>query len=209
MRPLGGYRPSCPLAALALGGAAALVGSPWINVGPFSSMLHLGIVLLVRLTGGTGMVAVRPLGWIDLLLVLVGTVLAAAPLAVLAQFVGNRTSSFHAPLPALLLALVARLGVPMAAELAGGDRPVGHGVHGRHSSVRGLAHRDRDPAPQLPAPLVARRAVVAGLCGPGACRACHHPVGPGRALCGLLLACSRLASGPSGRRPAGRVAARS
>ncbi len=125
MRPLGGYRPSCPLAALALGGAAALVGSPWINVGPFSSMLHLGIVLLVRLTGGTGMVAVRPLGWIDLLLVLVGTVLAAAPLAVLAQFVGNRTSSFHAPLPALLLALVARLGVPMAAELAGTEVAIG------------------------------------------------------------------------------------
>lgn len=119
------YRPSYPFAALALGGAAVLVGSPWISFGPFGSMLHLGIVLLVRLTGGTGMVAVRPLGWIDMLLILVGTVLAAAPLTLLAQFVGNRTSPFRAALPALLPALVAGLGLPMAAEVAGTGGAIG------------------------------------------------------------------------------------
>lgn len=105
-------------AALALAGAAVLLASFWGSRGPFSVVFSGWLVFLSRFVGGEATIGVGPADWGSLVLVGVGTALAAAPLAALAHTVGKKPSPVRTATPALLLALVAGLGVPMAAESA-------------------------------------------------------------------------------------------
>jgi len=107
-------------AVVALAAAGVLLASVRVPFGPFGAWLSGWVVLVSRMFEGMSFAAVRPAGWLDLLLVGVGAVFAAYPLVFWAHRSARKPSRTFLAVPVLLVALVSGAGVPAVAELAAG-----------------------------------------------------------------------------------------